>query len=178
VPAEGKPVVVVERAASKYQMLPHARPGGVAGLLELLLDRGGRDDLYHLAEELAMEVDDLLPIIEAAALLGFARVSEGDVELAPDGRAFAEADIQTRKAIFRQAALQHVTILRQIERALQAKTDHSLPDDFFHDILDEHFSEDEAERQLSTALHWGRYAEIFDYDAGSGRIMLTAPPAR
>src|SRR3984957_9370586 len=36
-----------------YQMLPHARPGGVAGLLELLLDKGGRDDIYRLADDLA-----------------------------------------------------------------------------------------------------------------------------
>ena len=54
-----------------YQMLPHARPGGVAGLLELLLDKGGRDDIYHLADDLAFEIDDLLPIVDAAQLLGF-----------------------------------------------------------------------------------------------------------
>ena len=54
-----------------YQMLPHARPGGVAGLLELLLDKGGRDDIYRLADDLAFEIDDLLPIVDAAQLLGF-----------------------------------------------------------------------------------------------------------
>jgi len=43
--------------------------GAIAGLLELLNDRGGRDDLYRIAEELRMEVDDLLPIVEAATLL-------------------------------------------------------------------------------------------------------------
>src|SRR5580692_2073023 len=41
------------------QVLPHATAGGMAGLLEFLNDRGGREDLYHLAEELLMEVDDL-----------------------------------------------------------------------------------------------------------------------
>src|SRR6476620_12126473 len=40
----------------KFQMLPHARPGSIAGLLELLADRAGSDDLYHLADDLAMEV--------------------------------------------------------------------------------------------------------------------------
>ena len=54
-----------------YQMLPHARPGGIAGLLELLLDKGGRDDVYRLADDLAFEIDDLLPIVDAAQLLGF-----------------------------------------------------------------------------------------------------------
>jgi NitT/TauT family transport system ATP-binding protein len=162
-----------ERGASTYQMLPHARPGGIAGLLEILIDRGSKDDLYNLADELVMEVSDLLPILEACTLLDFLRVHEGDVEITPNGKTFAEADILTRKTLFREAALQHVTLLKQIANALRAKADRTLPDDFFSDILDEHFSADEAERQLSTAIHWGRYAEIFDYDAKSGRLYLT-----
>jgi NitT/TauT family transport system ATP-binding protein len=171
-PAEGKPAAPGGMPA-KYPMLPHASPGGITGLLELLKDRHGRDDLHHLAGELVMEADDLLPIIEAGTLLGFLRVHEGDVELTPEGGAFAEADILSRKVLFREAALAHVPLLRQIERALKAKADRALPDDFFHDILEEHFSEDEARRQLQTAVHWGRYAELFDYDAASGRLILT-----
>ena len=159
----------------KYQMLPHARPGGIAGLLELLHDRGGRDDIYRLAEPLAMDVDDLLPIIEAASLLGFATLKEGDVEVTPEGLAFVEADILTRKVLFREAALKHVTILQCIESVLRAKSDHSIPEEFFHDILDEHFSQDEVERQFETAMNWGRYAEIFDYDAENGRLALAEP---
>ena len=57
-----------ERAPA--QMLPHSRPGGVAGLIELLNDRGGEEDLYHIADELLLEVDDLLPILDAATMLG------------------------------------------------------------------------------------------------------------
>lgn len=171
--AEARQVVTVGPVAGKYQMLPHARPGGIAGLLEILIDRGGRDDLYHLADELVMEIDDLLPIVEAAVLLNFIRLQEGDVEITAEGRAFAEADILTRKVIFRKAALENVLLLRQIEHALKAKSDRALPDDFFYDILEEHFSEEEAQRQLKTAIHWGRYAEIFDYDADSGRLILT-----
>lgn len=171
--AEARRVVTAGPITGKYQMLPHARPGGIAGLLEILIDRGGRDDLYHLADELVMEIDDLLPIVEAAALLNFIRLQEGDVEITAEGRAFAEADILTRKVIFRKAALENVLLLRQIEHALKAKSDRALPDDFFYDILEEHFSEEEAQRQLKTAIHWGRYAEIFDYDADSGRLILT-----
>src|ERR1700691_312766 len=57
-----------------YQMLPHARPGGMAGLLELLLDKGGRDDIYRLADDLSFEIDDLFPIVDAAQLLGFLKI--------------------------------------------------------------------------------------------------------
>jgi len=44
---------------------------------------------------------------------------------------------------------------------------------FFRDFLDEHFSEEESRRQLETAIQWGRYAEIFDYDSASGKLKLT-----
>jgi len=172
-PAEGKPAAAPGGAPVKYPMLPHARPGGISGLLEILEGRQGRDDLHRLAAELVMEADDLLPIVEAGRMLGFLSVHEGDVELTPEGRAFAQADILSRKVLFRQAALAHVPLLRQIECALKAKADRSLPDDFFRDVLDEHFSQDEAQRQLETAIHWGRYAELFDYDAVTHRLILT-----
>jgi NitT/TauT family transport system ATP-binding protein len=160
---------------ARYQMLPHARVGGVAGLTELLRDRGGREDLFRLAEELVLDVEDLLPILEACVLLGFAWLKEGDVQITPQGVAFAEADIQQRKILFRQAALEHVTILKQIDSVLKRKSDHSIADEFFHDILDEHFAEDEVQRQFETAMNWGRYAEIFDYDREKGRLVQTEP---
>ncbi len=154
-------------------MLPHTRPGGMAGLLEIVADQGGRVDLHRLADELSLEVDALLPTVDTAVLLGLLRVEEGDAIITPEGQEFARGDIQTRKNIFRKAALAHVPLLRQMEQSLKAKSDRTLPDEFFRDLLDEHFSEDEARRQLETAIQWGRYAEIFDYDAATGKLTLT-----
>jgi len=162
--------------ASKYQILPHARVGGIAGLLELLHDRGGREDLFRLSEELVMDVEDLLPILEACQLLGFAWLKEGDVQLSRQGVQFADADIQRRKMLFREAALEHVTILKQIDSILKRKSDRSINDEFFHDILDEHFAQEEVQRQFDTAVNWGRYAEIFDYDRESGRLVQAEGP--
>ncbi|HEY9140899.1 MAG TPA: nitrate/sulfonate/bicarbonate ABC transporter ATP-binding protein [Bryobacteraceae bacterium] len=163
-------------ARGKYPMMPHARPGGIAGLLELLADREGRDDIYHLADDLAFEIDDLLPIVEAASLLGYINVKEGDAELTPEGKRFAEAGILRRKELFRVAA-ERVPLIRQINRSLANKADHSMPADFFHDLLDEHFSEEETERQLETAVTWGRYAELFDRDS-SGRFFIPEEAAQ
>ncbi len=154
-------------------MLPHTRPGGMAGLLEILADLGPRIDLRKLADELSLEVDALLPTIDTASLLGLLRVEEGDAIITPEGLAFAHADIQARKAMFRKAALANVPLLRQMEQSLKAKNDRTLSDEFFHDLLDEHFSEDESRRQLETAIQWGRYAELFDYDAATGKLTLT-----
>jgi NitT/TauT family transport system ATP-binding protein len=154
-------------------MLPHTRPGGLAGLLEILVDQGGRADLHVLADELSLEVDALLPSVDTAVLLGMLKLEEGDAIITPDGQAFAQGDIQERKKIFRKAALAYIPLLRQMEQSLKAKADRTLPAEFFQDLLDEHFSEDEARRQLETAIQWGRYAEIFDYDAASGKLTLT-----
>ncbi len=158
-----------------YEMLPHARPGGIAGLLEIVIDlsnQQGRADIYKLADELAFEIDDLLPIMEAAQILGFLKIGEGDVVITPEGREFAESEILKQKELFRKAALEHVLLLRQITRALNNKSDHTVPEEFFLDMLDEQFSDDETQRQLETAINWGRYAELFDFDAARRRFIL------
>jgi NitT/TauT family transport system ATP-binding protein len=164
---------VRDQRQMKYEMLPHSRPGGVAGLLELLLDKGGRDDIYRLADDLAFEIDDLLPIVDAAQLLGFLKVEEGDAAITPNGTEFANSEILRQKEIFREATLNNVLLLRQIRRALETKSDHTVPEEFFLDMLDEQFSEEEAQRQMETAIAWGRYAEIFDFDAGRRRFVLS-----
>ncbi len=155
-----------------YEALPHARPGGIAGLLELLIDKGGRDDIYRLADDLSFEIDDLLPIVDAAQLLGFLKVEEGDAVITASGTEFANSEILRQKELFRDAALANVLLLRQICRALEAKRDHTIPEDFFLDMLDEQFSEEECQHQIETAVTWGRYAELFDYDAGHRRFIL------
>jgi NitT/TauT family transport system ATP-binding protein len=172
------PSAVPQRLAARdqrqmhYQMLPHARPGGIAGLLELLIDYSGRADIYRLADDLAFEIDDLLPIVDAAQLLGFLKVDEGDAAITPAGREYAESEIQRQKELFRKAAVENVLLLRQITRALDTKSDHSVPEEFFLDMLDEQFSADETLRQLETAISWGRYAELFDFDASRRRFIL------
>ena len=163
---------VRDQRQMKYQMLPHARPGGMAGLLELLLDKGGRDDIYRLADDLAFEIDDLLPIVDASQLLGFLKIEEGDAAITPSGEEFANSEILRQKELFRDAALENVLLLRQIRRALETKSDHTVPEEFFLDMLDEQFSEVECLRQMETAVTWGRYAQIFDFDASRRRFVL------
>jgi NitT/TauT family transport system ATP-binding protein len=163
---------VRDQRQMKYQMLPHARPGGIAGLLELVIDKSGRDDIYRLADDLAFEIDDLLPIVDAAQLLGFLKIEEGDAVITKSGEEFANSEILRQKELFREAALQNVLLLRQIRRALETKSDHTVAEAFFLDMIDEQFSEEESERQMETAITWGRYAELFDFDASRRRFVL------
>jgi NitT/TauT family transport system ATP-binding protein len=174
---EAEPPSAGRESKPRYQSLPAARRGAIAGLLEVLNDRGGKEDLFRIAEELRLEVDDLLPIVESATLLAFAKSERGDVELTPSGKLFAEADIETRKSLFREAALAHVTLIQQIHSALTSKSDHSMPLEFFRDLLQERLTTDQVERQLDTALNWGRYGDIFNYDSERERLVLNSVAA-
>jgi NitT/TauT family transport system ATP-binding protein len=162
-------------AAPRYPMMPHARAGGITGLLEILAERDGREELHRIAQDLKLEVDDLLPIVDACALLGFLVVEHGDVEITDLGRNVAAGDIQQRKQLFREALLAHVPLLEQMDSALRRKANGTMPAEFFRDLLDEHFSEEESQRQIDTAIQWGRYAELFDYDSVTERLSRSEP---
>jgi NitT/TauT family transport system ATP-binding protein len=173
----GQQTTVVEPGlASPTELpLPHVSVGGLAGLLEILESRGGRDDLPELGRLLTFEVDDLLPIVDAAEMLGFAAVADADIELTAAGNALADADIRTSKELFAAAAATRAPLVRAIVRALETTKDHTLSERFFLDLLQRGFSEDEARAQLGTAINWGRYAELFDYHADAGELILTPP---
>jgi NitT/TauT family transport system ATP-binding protein len=167
---------VAPRPAPPYaQPLPHVRVGGISGLLELIVEQPeGKDDLPRLAERIQLEVDDLLPILDAAVLLGFAEVEQGDVKLTEVGRDFATTSILRSKDLFRQQVLTYVPIIVSMVRTLRQKQDRSMRADFFLDLLDEYFPREEAERQFATAIDWGRYAELFEYSASEERLYLPA----
>lgn len=175
-PGQAEQPAQARGAKTMYEMLPHVRPGGIAGFLEMLDDRGGRDDIYRLAKDLSFEIDDLLPLVDAAVMLGFVKVEEGDAQITPEGHAFTHAEILQQKELFRAAVLERLLLFRQIRRVLESKSDHAVREEFFHDLLDEQFSESETIRQMETAINWGRYAEIFEFDAGTHRLMLPDVP--
>jgi NitT/TauT family transport system ATP-binding protein len=150
--------------------LPPATVGGMAGLLEILAAAGGREDLPELADALNFEVDDLLPLVDGTVLLGLATVDHADLELTDAGRSWVGADILTSKELFAEQA--RAPLVRAISRSLAATEDGTLNQRFFLDLLRHGFSEEEARRQLDLAIDWGRYGELFDYDADSGELVL------
>ncbi len=72
----------------------------------------------------------------------------------------------------------HVPLVETIYRTLRQKGDGTMRDTFFLDILDEYYPDAEAERQFATAVDWGRYAELFEFDADDGRLRLSPPQER
>jgi NitT/TauT family transport system ATP-binding protein len=155
------------------QALPHVRPGGISGMLQLLAEHGAEaEDVAHLSDRLSVTADDLLALLEAAGLLEFAEITDGDVMLTATGRAFAASTIQSGKEIFRKQLLECVRLFDAIVRTLEGKKDGTMRVDFFLDFWDEYFPAAEAQRQFETAVDWGRFAELFEYDSLEGVLRL------
>ncbi len=151
--------------------LPHASVDSLSGLAEVLAGLGPVT-VAGTADELGFEVDDLLPLVDALELLAFAAVDGGHLRLTDAGTTFAGADIQASKRIFALAILDHAPLVRSIVHGLQRAPDGTLHGGFFREMLRRSFSEQEAARQLDTAVDWGRYAEQYSYDVDHDEFEL------
>jgi NitT/TauT family transport system ATP-binding protein len=154
--------------------LPRVPIEQVAGLLERVAhgpDRGS-DDLPILAGEMQLEIDDLFPITDAAALLGLASVTDGDITLLPFGVKFAHSDIQERKALIAARLVTHVPLIAELVRTLRASPDGHLREDRILRELEAHVGAGEARDIFDTAIDWSRYAELIRYDAYHGLLQL------
>jgi NitT/TauT family transport system ATP-binding protein len=166
---EAVPVRPARPPLQAYQQLPHVPVGQVTGLVEHLhAHHGDRADIYALGRELQLEVDDLLPLVQAIDLLGLGDIEEGDVYLTPAGVSFAEAGVLEEKEVFREQVRANVQLVREILDALNASPSGRVRQEAILTELESYFGTEEAERQLDTAIDWGRYAELFAYDDQEG----------
>lgn len=166
---------VRDRHISLGYRIPDVEPSELSGLIETIKSFEERIDLPELADELMMNVDDLFPILETLEILGFAQISNGDLQLTNLGKQFSEADLQERKQLFAKRLLEKVPLARYIRRVLDEKDKHCVSEDRILSKLEDYLSENEAERVLRTMIDWGRYAEIFAYDFNTGILSLENP---
>lgn len=157
--------------AAPWEPLPHAPIGMVLGLLEHLKEvPGQKEDLYKLGGPLGYELDDLLPVTEAAKRLGLVQIASGDIELTADGRRVAAAEEPERKERLRER-LRKLPLLAAVRKAVDESEDGRVSKKRFVDLLTDQFSSTESERQLATAVDWGRYGELFDFDPDAEEFL-------
>jgi NitT/TauT family transport system ATP-binding protein len=159
----------------KPALLPHATVGRLLGLIEAMAESPGPDDLYRLAQRLRLPLDALHPLLQAARLLGWARVERGDYDLTDEGQRVAAAAVTERKALFRARA-RGLPLIAAILQALGAGAPVSR-----EAVLAElrpQVAPPEAERQVDTAVDWGRWAELFDYDADDACFLRAGEAGR
>jgi NitT/TauT family transport system ATP-binding protein len=156
----------------RLRPLPETQISVLVGLLEHVNEfPGKRTDIYRLADELKLDSDYLLRLIEAAELLGFCVIAQGDIMLTPLGETFAEASVLARKSIF-GVRIRRLPVFQWLVTQLREAEENRLSVDTVRDALGAYFLPEELEPQMNIIVDWGRYAEIFAYDDNTEMIYL------
>jgi NitT/TauT family transport system ATP-binding protein len=147
------------------------------GLIEALAapPYDGTADLPDIASDLQLEVDELFPITEQMQMLRLGDMEGGDIKLTPMGKLFAESETQIRKEIFQRTLVANVPFAAHIRKVLDERASHTAPRRRFIDELEDKFTEDAADETLRAITSWGRFAELFSYDAESEVFSLENP---
>lgn len=157
--------------------LPQVGISEILGLVELLKNKGGREDIYKLAAELKMEFGDTLTVIKAAELLGLVHTPGGDVVLEALGEQATKSKISERKTLVKQQ-ISKLGLFKRVQQFLNERDDRQATRDQILEKLAELIPNENCEATFATLVSWGRYAELFGYNDDSQTFYLdteTAP---
>ena len=151
--------------------LPEIGISQVLGLLELLIGKGGKEDIYKLAGELSMELGETLTVIKAAELLGLVQTPGGDVEVESFGTLVSDGSIADRKELLR-GKIEQIPVFKKVQEFLTSQDDHEVTREEVLEKLAELIPNEDAENSFSTLVNWGRYAELFGYNDDTQTFYL------
>lgn len=154
-------------------LLPNATPGGMAGLLDVISEVPEGIDLADLAADLSFEIDDLFPLVDAGTMLDLITADNGHITITPAGEEWHNADILHSKQVFARLAIEHAPLVHAIDQALSRNRNGKLRGELILDLLRSKHTDALARQQFDIAISWGRYGELFDYDADDDELTRT-----
>lgn len=148
------------------------RGGQVISLVEVTGSIGGRVDAPKLADELGADIAVLLPILDAAEMLGLVRSEKGDVHLTELGHRFQKASTQKLRILKdRIAAIEPFRTALELAAKGKPITAAQVAESLGEMGLKWHYQPDINESLIQTLLiHWAIYAGLLKYDGRSGKF--------
>ena len=150
---------------------PKSTISEIIGLLEAVNDAGGIEDAARLAGDFDLELDEILPSIDGAELLGFAKVIDGNIELTPDAMKLLDTGIRERKKIIRDKVAD-VELIKELKRKLIGRSAHKMKKQDALDFLRTRISTTDIESYFRVLINWTRYAGIIGYNSDLEEICL------
>ena len=157
--------------------LPRVSTNTIAGMIEEVsaAPYSGQAAMPELADTLQMEIDDLFPVAETLQLMRFAEIGDGKIRLTTAGSRFADMETDARKKLFGDHLMAYVPLAARIKAVLDERPSHSARSSRFLEELEDHMSDEYADRTLKSVVNWGRYGELFAYDEASDTLSLENP---
>jgi NitT/TauT family transport system ATP-binding protein len=151
--------------------LPKARVGEMLGMLEILIDHGGRMDIFELDHITKYDFSKTLSVVKGAEMLDLVDTPKNEVVLTETGRAMAAADAEEKRNLFRKRLLSIGTFC-EVVRFLAAEPDAPRPGEAVRDLLAQRLPNVDARELFDVIVNWGRYGQLFEYDAASDELAL------
>jgi len=154
---------------------PKCSPTEMQGLLVLLSGHKGSEDVALLADDLDLEIDEILPALDFASVLGLVRVKDGRATFTELGQRYLGDSIRERKSLLREQ-LKRTTLFRTLLRALESAPDHRLTDEQLTQLVS--VTSATADEAVQNIVNWGRYTGLVRYDPEEHvLIAVRAPPS-
>jgi NitT/TauT family transport system ATP-binding protein len=150
---------------------PQSTISEIIGLLEAVNDAGGIEDAARLAADFDLELDEMLPSIDGAELLGFAKVMDGNIELTPDAQKLLDAGIRERKKIIKDKVAD-VELIKELKSKLISRSSHKMKKQDALDFLRTRISTTDIESYFRVMINWTRHAGIIGYNSDLDEICL------
>ena len=151
--------------------IPEGRPSEVLGLLEILSDHSGEQDLFELDAITDYDFGHTIAVVKAAEMLGFAETPGDLVRLTDLGREMVAAPAQEKNLIFRKRLLTLGTFAALI-RYLAAEPDSAHSGEDVRTFLAERLPGHSIPDLFRTIVNWGRYGQLWHYDSASDELTL------
>ncbi len=152
-------------------IFPKVTISEIIGLLEVVNDSGGIEDAARLAADFDLELDEILPSIDGAELLGFVRVTDGNIELTADARNLLEMGIRDRKKIIRDKVAD-VGIIKELTNKLMESDEHKISKKETLKFLQDKINTADIESYFRIIINWTRHAGLIGYNSDSEEICL------
>lgn len=163
-----------DRFSHNPMMPANVRPGQVISLVEVTGGLGSRVDVSTLADELGADIAVLLPILDAAELLGLISSARGEVILTDFGAEFQKG--VKNKVMMLKGRLLKIEPFRtavELTRKTGEVTAREVADELSIEGLRLHHQDDLNVTLIQgLLLHWGIRSGLLRYDGRTGGFQL------
>jgi NitT/TauT family transport system ATP-binding protein len=168
--------VPITGAIAEPAPIPAVNLGHVFGLMEIVRDHGSQIDVFKLDQLTEYDFGHTIAVVKAGELLEFLDTPKNQVLLTDLGRRFLDADINGRKVQFREQLLTLPTF-RFILHLLKEARNQRLSKEIIEEELAVRLTTEDVEKVFNTIVGWGRFGELFGYDASSEELFIDVDPS-
>ena len=160
-------------ACGPVRPVPNVQVGQVLGLIEILADRGGEEDLFTIDALTDYEFGRTIAVVKAAEMLGLVDTPGDLVRLTDPGREIVNAPPKDKRTLFRRRLLT-LGVFGELVKFLAQEPDKPRSGEEVRHFLAERLPGQDIPDLFQTIIYWGRYGQLFEYDQASDELGLYA----